>query len=393
MKILFYRYGNICEPDIIEQFTTLGLEIETEEAEITNKRLNGAERVKLLSNHLEKGGFLFVFSINFFPNVSDVCNIYGVPYVCWTVDSPIVELYSKSIENPVNHIFVFDRAQYEELKQYISAVYYLPLATNADRWDRVNANITAGDRQRFSADISFVGSLYTDNDPLKDINMSEYLRGFLAGLYGMQREVEGVNLIEQALTNQVKEELKRLLPTYFEGFGETVKPVDGYVAAHSLIGMHFSSLQRLKYLRALGEHFDVKLFTRSSADGLKDLQRIKICGGVQTLTEMPKVFNLSKINLNMTIYPIEKGLPLRIWDVLGAGGFLLTNFREELLEYFEPGVELDYFSDENELVDKCEFYLKHDDVRRQIAASGYERVKDFHTYANRMPGIFKNILE
>ena len=40
MKLLFYRYGNICEPDIIEAFQELGFGVEKITTEITNKAVS-----------------------------------------------------------------------------------------------------------------------------------------------------------------------------------------------------------------------------------------------------------------------------------------------------------------------------------------------------------------
>ncbi len=37
MEILFYRYNNICEPDIIQIFTDFGITVLTEDMEMTDK--------------------------------------------------------------------------------------------------------------------------------------------------------------------------------------------------------------------------------------------------------------------------------------------------------------------------------------------------------------------
>ena len=96
MKILFYRYGSICEPDIIDGFCELGNEVVTITEEIYNKKLLPSEGVALLNEALQKASYDFVFSINFYPFISEVCNIFQIRYLCWTVDSPVMELYSDS---------------------------------------------------------------------------------------------------------------------------------------------------------------------------------------------------------------------------------------------------------------------------------------------------------
>ena len=77
-----------------------------------------------------------------------------------------MELYSHSIRNSCNRIFLFDYALYEEFYQENPAcIYYLPLGSNYHRIDNLIGTITKEDETRFSADISFVGSLYTEKCP------------------------------------------------------------------------------------------------------------------------------------------------------------------------------------------------------------------------------------
>lgn len=391
MKILFYRYNSICEPDVMEQFEKLGLELDVLSNEIDNKALSPSERITLISDMLSKENYLFVFSINFFPSISDVCNIYKVPYVGWSVDSPLPEIYHKSIQNECNRMFVFDKKQFEDISPYNPGnVFHLPLGTNVERWDSVTSSVSAADRKKYASDISFIGSLYSEKDPfLKIENPSEYLLGFTDGLLKVQSELQGVNIIEKSLTSDIITELKEKLPGEFYPSEVTVKNMDSYSAAHSILGMHCATLERENILKALSEHFKVDLYTRSDVTPFKDYPNVICHGGAKTLTEMPKVFNLSKINLNITLRAIEKGASLRIWDIMGCGGFLMTNFQEEINDYLIAGEDYDFYADLGDLIEKCDFYLKNEDIRARIARTGYEKVKKFHTYANRMPEIFR----
>lgn len=76
MNILFYRYNSICEPDMMEVFTWLGHTITEITEEMTNKELGAKEQMLLVSEALKKHKYDIVFSINFFPIVSEVCNIF-----------------------------------------------------------------------------------------------------------------------------------------------------------------------------------------------------------------------------------------------------------------------------------------------------------------------------
>ena len=79
-------------------------------------------------------------------------------------------------------------------------------------------------------------------------------------------------------------------------------------------------------------------------------------------------------------------------DILGCGGFLMTNFQSELTDYFTIGVDLEAYSSMDELVDKCAYYLAHDDERLQIARNGYEKVSASHTYPHRIREMLKTLI-
>lgn len=134
-------------------------------------------------------------------------------------------------------------------------------------------------------------------------------------------------------------------------------------------------------LKAVSDNFRLALYTGSDVSGLPNAE---YKGLAKTMTEMPLIFNLSKINLNFTSKPIRTGIPQRIWDIMGAGGFVLTNYQSELAEYFDIGRELDTFADEKELLYKIDYYLSHEEQRKEIAANGYEKVRREHSLEQRL---------
>ena len=99
MNILFYRYNSICERDIIKAFETLGHSVNTIDTEIYRKDVTAKETLELVHTELSNSYYDFVFSINFYPIISEVCNIHQVRYLCWIVDSPVLELFSKSLSD------------------------------------------------------------------------------------------------------------------------------------------------------------------------------------------------------------------------------------------------------------------------------------------------------
>lgn len=390
MNILVYRYGSICEPDIINALTKAGLTVIEESTEITDKKLTSAQRLHLVENILKTEHPVFVFSINFYPVIAEICHIYKTPYLCWTVDSPVPELFSESIKLPTNRIFLFDRAQHDCFAHYNpECIFHLPLASCTERFDKVIQTITDADRKAYSSDISFVGSLYSEKNPMHQLNdLPDYAKGYINALVESSLKICGYNPVENAMTDSLAQTIKSCAPAFYSP-GATVANPDRYIAAHSYVGMQIAETERIRTLNILAQFFNVDLYTRSDITPLQD---VRTHGGVASLTEMPKIFNLSKINLNMTIKPIQTGLPLRIFDILGCGGFLMTNYQTELTEHFEIGVDLEAYASKEELVDKCAYYLEHEDERKQIALNGYRKVCEGHTYIHRVTEMIRTIL-
>ncbi|MBI4644930.1 MAG: glycosyltransferase [Deltaproteobacteria bacterium] len=104
-----------------------------------------------------------------------------------------------------------------------------------------------------------------------------------------------------------------------------------------------------------------------------------------------KVFNTSRINLNLHSSPFHAGinpqgdyLNPRVFDLAACGAFQLVDWRAQLPEFFTPDKELATFTSLAEAREKISYYLAHEDDRRRLAAAGRERVLREHTYARRL---------
>ena len=381
MNILFYRYGSICEPNIIASFKHLGFNITEDTREVYNKQLLPSDCIKGLNELLKQNTYSFIFSINFFPSVSDVCNIWGIPYLCLIVDSPVLELFSTSLANPCNKVFLFDRQLYNDFHHINpDGIFHIPLATNVRDNYATATMASAADRARFSSDISFIGSLYSEKCLYNQITLPEKMRGYVDGLIEAQLLVYGYNFIEECVTPELIEAFCKVRPELIN-FPDSMKVDTKAVIAQHIISVKVAEQERLRYLKALSEHFNVDLYTGSDT---YSMPLIHNRGFAKTNTEMPIIFHQSKINLNLTAKSIRSGLSLRIFDVLGCEGFLITNYQAELPEHFNIGEDLEAYTSLDDLMGKCEYYLSHDKDRQEIAHNGFEKVKKYHTYDIRL---------
>ena len=99
-------------------------------------------------------------------------------------------------------------------------------------------------------------------------------------------------------------------------------------------------------------------------------------GPVERGAELNAVYNFSKINLHLQPYIT---MHQRLAECGLAGGFMMVaDLPEEqdrlpARQYFEPGKEIVLFMTKEDLVDKCRYYLEHEDERCQIAANMHRR--------------------
>jgi spore maturation protein CgeB len=376
-KIFIYRYGSICEPDVIESFKRLGLDVVEETSEIYDKNLLPGECARIVSDKLLNGGFAFVFTINFFPWLSDVCNVAKIVYISLIVDSPVMELYSYSLSNPCNRIFLFDRELYKEFADYNKGhVFAVPLATNMVRNDRVISGADDATKVRYASDISFVGSTYQEKCPFNRAKLSDKNRGYFDGIIEAQLKVYGYNFIESTITDQLAQEFLDCTPNSYR-FPDGYRKNDRAAVAQLYVSVKVAEQERLRALRMLSDEFNVDIYTGSDTSSMP---KIHNRGFARSLDEMPIIFNQSKINLNITAKSIRSGLSLRVFDVLGCGGFLITNYQAELPDYFEIGKDLVAYESLEHLQELCRYYLAHDDERAEIAAHGRETVIANYTY-------------
>ncbi len=327
----------------------------------------------------------FVFSFNFLPVVSKVCNIDGVPYVSWIYDNPELFLYSYQVINPCNIVLLFDSKQCEEfIRSGIKTVDYLPLAVSTSRLDLLIPD--KEDISKYACDISFVGSLYTERKQYYDElypHLDQYTSGYLEGLIRSQLQVDGINFIEECLKPEIVEGIKKATEIHTPSYSaETIE----HLYANYVLNRQATVIERKELLALIGKHFPVRLYTYSQnkAFAPKGVQNM---GPADYFLDMPYIFKLSKINLNITLRSIKHGIPLRAYDILGSGGFLLSNYQVDLARHFVPGEDYVYYENRRDLINKIDYYLNHSNERKSIAQNAHDKISQEHTFDVRIKQI------
>lgn len=387
MKILMPEWNSFGNADIIEAFEELGHDVKTIPFSKQEPRHDETVEKKIISE-IKLYNPDFVFTFNYFPIISLACKSADIRYVSWLYDSPYVLLYSYTTVYPHNYIFVFDKELYMEFHNAgISTVHYLPLAANTKRLANMENLPSFQDFLKSTwnnqTEIAFIGSLYHEKHQFYQRlqGISPFTRGYLEGIMSAQKQVYGYNFIQEALTPSIISDMQKVLP--MEPSSSGVESVE-YLYAQYVINRHITSMERTELLTAIGTNYPFDLYTPD--------KEISLPGGinhgpVDYYDMAPYVMKKAKINLNITLRSIKSGIPLRAFDILGAGGFLLTNYQADFVDCYTPDEDFIAFESKEDLLNKISYYLNHEDERKQIAQNGFIKTNRCHTYQHRIKEI------
>ena len=75
---------------------------------------------------------------------------------------------------------------------------------------------------------------------------------------------------------------------------------------------------------------------------------------------------------------------MRLFETTGVGSLLLTDWKQNLNDMFQPGREVIAYRNAGECVELADHYVTHDEEREAVASAGQRRTLREHTYLQRM---------
>ena len=410
-----------------------------------------------------------VVSFNYFPMLSMICNTCQIPYFSWVYDCPHFTLYAKQVMFPCNHIGIFDREIVKHLQEnyQVPTVFHAPLAVDAEYFDRViqaaqgmksaqdensahgtdhvvdfeseQRDIGGRTLAQYTCDVSFVGSLYTDEHNYYDIlgvaecgsvaDSNSKAAGGSAEKSGSKSATDSVTENGNATSASLDRMLTRQCFDYQQdylrdalSFGKIdTCVIKNKMEEHGLMlgEDYFANPEDILLAAVLEKKVTVEerriLLTQIARMGISDFAQtdsdgrlrdfcfklytgsntksnpsLDACnqGTVDYHTQMPLVFASSRINLNISLRSIHSGIPLRVLDIMACGGFVLSNWQPELAEYFTEGEEIALFENKEECMEKIAYYLSHEEKRKEIAAAGKRKVQELFSYGRGLERLF-----
>lgn len=380
MKIL-YIYGMELTKDVFYNLCKLGYDAEEYPDKQETSVLNDVE-IEKLELYIKEHHITHLMSVHLIYNVAYAAYRTGIKYISIIWDAPYIKLYTPFGRMDNCYFSVFDKLDCERFQGAgISHVLYQPLAVNQDnvrKWDLANKM-----RGRYLDEISFVGSLY-DKNPY-DIELQKMPKPLQDYFISIFEEAafhwDGVNRVYGKTDKEILHFLKIAIPELNLDNKYDVEDTRYFEILYLI--RKIANIERACVLNMLGELFPVTLYTNTNTD-ISAMPSVKVMPPVLPGKPLSTVYARSKINLNISLKGIEGGTPQRVMEIMGAGGFVLTNYCAETGELFREDEEIVMFRTPEELVEKVKYYLTHDKEREQIAIRGYKKVLESYTYEKKL---------
>lgn len=170
----------------------------------------------------------------------------------------------------------------------------------------------------------------------------------------------------QSVLDQLPENLPKDLPITFIG---------------SLSSLHTS---RTNLLEMIARKYPLQVWG-PTPDFLPDDSPLRKCyQGTAWGTKMYEILARSRIAFNHhgNFPPFANNM--RMYEATGVGTLLLTDWKPDLHEMFEPGKEVLAYKSDNECLELIDQALKRPEWSAQIARAGQERTLREHTYEARV---------
>ncbi len=380
MRLLYYAFSYL-DTDIANILISKGIGIQTIDRKFKDNNHDDSF-VEWFEKNVDTSCFDCCFSVDYWPVVSELCQKHGLLYIAWSYDTPPnVKNIERTLGNDVNRVFWFDRTQYRQYKdEGFDNVYHMPLGVNRVRMEALKAS--PQQHAKYDTDISLVGKLYDSDYQFLLSVMPEAYRSFFETLVDTQGKLFDRYIIDQMVTDRMAAEITACIAKDHPELKLTVpREALTYAAASEV-----TKRERIILLTLCGKRYATRLYSYQDNEIIQNVERMP---AVDYLTEMPYVFQCSKINLNPAFCMIESGASLRALDILGAGGFLLTRHQQELTEMFKDGEEIVVYKDFGDAIDKVGYYMRNEEEREKIALNGRRKALEQHSLQQRLDEILK----
>lgn len=368
--------------DVIDTFLMMGVNafpidiISLEPGEII-------DQIKKFSPH-------FVMTINYIKGLPEICSKLGVPLIVWEID-PTLEILSKK-ETGKYDLFIYtyrkNRVNYFKALGF-GNVWFLPLGTNPRRYRPIKPEESIV--EKYGADVSYVGSSMKKQAEWALKRAISLFKTRYSSIFPEQFFIE---VIARQMENLDFYSLQRIIEKKLVsmGYSHILEDEEGRkIDIISCIGENIASFRRIKAVNSLENLARKKVVRVWGDEGWRDelAKSIVYSGPAGHFHELPLIYNASAVNLDINRIYQKDIVPLRIFDILACEAFVLADDSRELGAFFRKGQEIISYRKISQIPTICEYYLKNEKERIEVAREGRNRILKEHTLEHRLSFIIE----
>lgn len=304
-----------------------------------------------------------------------------LPLASWFVDNPhlIIHLY-KSCVSPWTTLFSWDEDNLPTLREAgFEHVRYLPLGTDSERF-----NPSARSRDpAYKADVSFVG-----NSMVYKVGARLKKGRFPRELLLVFPEVSAA--FAKSEERDIAKFLKDNFPEVYENY-LALPDNEARLAYETAITWQATRLYRNDCVRrALPFRPLIVGDNGWKGEFRREPIQPRYMEPLSYYNELPGFYANSAINFNCTSKQMKGAVNQRVFDVPSSGAFVLSDWRPQIENLFEPD-EIAFYKDPDEIPDKIAYYLARPDERKRIVEKARKRVLAEHQWKNRLETMLREM--
>ncbi len=320
-----------------------------------------------------------IFSINFSPPLALLASQKKVRYISWTIDPLPSERYQilEGTNKDLLLLFIHDKNEKKTFENLGLEIYFLPLAAPEKLRKPIKNKSSISS---YSCNISFVGNslggeFLESKKNLKTLGFSrEQLKNIQQWLLNFfTTDADFNNFI--GFNNSSVNIPKKFFDTIQSNQkAELIDAFDGWI----------SYLLRSERVISL-EKFDIKIY----GDSHWARKNLNYIGRADNGEELTKIYNASRINLDLPRIYQRNIITMRVFDVLATGNVLLSEKNDAIFDFFENDKDLITYDSSSEMVSKVKFYTKNLSKLEKIATCAREKILKEHLISHRINFIMR----
>lgn len=327
----------------------------------------------------------FVLTINHFGldregKITELLDKLGLPLASWFVDNPYLILYRyENVRSEKTAIFTYDAGNLETLDEMgFKNVFYLPLATDIHRF---KSGIEG--KREWKADVSFLGNSMVN--AVSRFYHPEHLPESLAENYEQISHEFG-----ESDDLSVSDFLKRCHPDLNNDL-QNLENSEQKLSYEALITWEATRQYRLNCVKEITPYHPLIVGDDGWKTLLAGIAEWRYLSSLDYYEDLPGFYPMSEISFNCTSRQMKGAVNQRVFDVPACGGFVITDYRNQMEDLFEPVIEIVSYSASDEIGELVERYLRDPGLRKSVTSEARKRILAEHTYDHRIKALISKM--